>query len=92
MRDFPKQMGMRIGETREAWETGALDMKVCTDCPITIERKGATDYVFHFLACGKTWGEYATWYRYIGFSEKEARRRFRREYGLIGAHLSFRAS
>ena len=89
MRNIPKQAGMRIGETRRAWLEGKLDMAVDTSCPVTIERKGPQDFVFHFLAVGKTWGEYAEWYRYTGYTLHEAKRLFRHEYGLIGAHVSF---
>ncbi len=85
----PKQAGMRIGETRKAWLEGQLDMMIDTSCPITIERKGAQDFVFHFLAVGKTWGTYAGWLRYMDYPLREAKSRFRHEFGLIGAHISF---
>jgi len=89
MREYPKQTGWRIGKTREAWSEGKLNMMVDTEAPITIERKGPQDFVFHFLAVGRTWGLFADWYRYSGYTKREAMQRFRREYGLIGAHLTF---
>ncbi len=85
----PKQKGLRIGETRKAWLEGQLDMVVDTSHTITIERKGPQDFVFHFLAVGHTWGVFANWYRYVGYPMREAQRKFREDYGLIGAHLSF---
>ena len=90
MRGYPKQMGMRIGETRKAWFAGRLDMIVDTDHEIVIERKGPQDFVFHFLAVGRTWGVFPGRFRYMDYTMREARRRFREEYGLIGAHLRFR--
>ena len=90
MRGYPKQMGMRIGETRKAWFASRLDMIVDTGHEIIIERKGPRDLIFHFLAVGRTWGVYGTWYRYTGYTMREAKRKFREEYGLIGAHLRFR--
>lgn len=90
MREFPKQKGLRIGETRKAWYEGQLDMMVDTDRVIVIVRKGPQDFTFHFLAAGRTWGAFADCYRYMGCTMREAQRRFREEYGLVGAHLRFR--
>ena len=90
MRDHPKQKGMRIGETRKAWLDGQLDMMVDTNAAITIERKGPQNFTFNFLAVGRTWGLFAGWYSYMGYTMQEAQRRFRQDYGLIGAHLNFK--
>lgn len=89
MRDFPRQMGMRIRETRRAWAEGQLDMVVDTRSEVIIERKDQRSFVFHFLAVGRTRGLYGTWYPYTNCTMREAKRRFRNEYGLIGARLTF---
>ncbi|MBR5259876.1 MAG: hypothetical protein IKV48_05335 [Eggerthellaceae bacterium] len=64
-------------------------MVVDTGSEVIIERKGSRNFVFHFLAVGRTRGLYGTQYPYTNCTMREAKQRFRNEYGLIGARLTF---